>query len=338
MPVKLKRFLWTLVAAFGLPVLVFVGVFVATMGQYSVPATLGPGSEQPTLQLNQATFHVQTFGEPSQPPLLVVHDGPGGDHRSLLPLKALADSHYVIFYDQRGTGLSPRVPNAQLSIELALQDLEAFVLHYGKGRPVALLGHGWGGMLAASYAVREPARVSRLMLAEPGFLNEELAAQIIFAGGRDSTGLLLKTAASWVRALHIPKLDPDMRRDFVFGQIRVQKDYYCERQLPADLPERSWRSGFGAWKMITQATLNEEGKIQLDFLKGIDKYADPVLFLASSCNTLTGREFQARQAKLFAQAAMVSIPQSSHDLFWDNPQASLAAVRQFLDSGKLPGT
>jgi hypothetical protein len=55
---------------------------------------------------------------------------PGADYRSLLDLKALADDYFVVFYDQRGTGLSPRVEDpGELTYELYLDDLAAFVAH-----------------------------------------------------------------------------------------------------------------------------------------------------------------------------------------------------------------
>jgi pimeloyl-ACP methyl ester carboxylesterase len=41
----------------------------------------------------------------------------GADYRYLLPLKALADDYRVVFYDQRGTGLSPRVPADSITLD-----------------------------------------------------------------------------------------------------------------------------------------------------------------------------------------------------------------------------
>ena len=38
-------------------------------------------------------FHAETFGGPANPPVLVVHGGPGGDYRLLLGLQALADQY-----------------------------------------------------------------------------------------------------------------------------------------------------------------------------------------------------------------------------------------------------
>jgi class 3 adenylate cyclase len=74
----------------------------------------------------------------------------------------LAENWTVVQYDPRGTGLSDR--NVQdFSLETRLLDLEAVVEKLGVER-FALHGIGWGGPLAVTYAVRNPDRVSHLIL------------------------------------------------------------------------------------------------------------------------------------------------------------------------------
>lgn len=336
MPLKLKRFLLGLLAAFCLPLLAFALLWFMTRGDHSLPATVSSQPALPQIEINGTRLHAETFGKPHLPPLVVVHDGPGGDYRSLLPLKALADQHFILFYDQRGSGLSERVPDTELVLEQAQRDLASLIERHAGTKPVSLIGHGWGGMLATAYAIQQPQRVARLVLAEPGFLNAEMAAQVLFAGQRGASSQLLRTASNWGRSFHVPAIDPDARRDFVFGHIRTQTGYYCNQQLPADLAERSWRGGFRAWKMQTQAVVDGQGKIQLDFLKGLEKIQTPVLMLSGECNQITGPRFQSRQQRLFARAALSIVPRSSHDLFWEQPEHSLKRVRQYLASGQLP--
>lgn len=338
MPIKLKKLLLTLAAMFTFPLLLFLIAFVSTWGSYSLPATVTDDAALPHLQLGPTRLHSEAFGPRNRPVLVVIHDGPGGDYRSLLPLKALEQDYRVVFYDQRGSGLSERVPESQLTIAQALDDLHQVIRQHSTGRPVSLLGHGWGGMLATAYVGKRPNEVERLILAEPGFLNTALAQQVLPAMNKQSVAFLYQTSISWVRSLHLPAQDADARADFVFQQIRRQPAYECNGKIPANFDQRSWRAGFHAWRTITRSTFDEKGQIQLDFTEGVKRYTRPVLFLVSTCNTLTGRDFQARQARLFAQAALHSIPQSGHDLFLDNPSASVTAVRAFLSSGQLPTT
>jgi proline iminopeptidase len=101
--------------------------------------------------------------------LFVVHGGPGLDHHYLLPdLEALKGSHTLITYDQRGSGRSTVVSDASLlHLDAHLADLEAVRQHFGIER-AAFLGHSWGSMLTARYALSNPEHVSRLVLVSPG--------------------------------------------------------------------------------------------------------------------------------------------------------------------------
>lgn len=90
-----------LLGCIGVPGAFFFLIFILTTGDYPVPKTISDDSGIPHVTINGVVFHAQTFGDPKNPVVLVVHGGPGWDYRSLLPLKALADEFYVVFYDQR---------------------------------------------------------------------------------------------------------------------------------------------------------------------------------------------------------------------------------------------
>jgi proline iminopeptidase len=101
-------------------------------------------------------------------PILVLHGGPDFDHRYFLPeLDRLSDSYRLIYYDQRGRGMSADgVEPEDVTLESEVDDLErvrqAFDLE-----SIAILGHSWGALLALEYAIRHPERVSHLILMNP---------------------------------------------------------------------------------------------------------------------------------------------------------------------------
>ena len=98
-------------------------------------------------------------------PVIAIHGGPGLDLNYLAPdLQPLAEHHRVIYYDQRGSGRSTLTSGVTANVLVA--DLEALRERLALTR-VALLGHSWGGGLAALYAVAHPGRVSRLVLVDP---------------------------------------------------------------------------------------------------------------------------------------------------------------------------
>jgi alpha/beta hydrolase fold len=107
------------------------------------------------VELGNYKFHVRTVGDKRLPPVVVVHGGPGGKSKYLYSLQDLSRNHYVIFYDQRGTGLSPRVNKESLTLENSLDDLHRIVSHYGGGQQVKLIGiRGvrclWSGIWAST--------------------------------------------------------------------------------------------------------------------------------------------------------------------------------------------
>jgi len=100
--------------------------------------------------------------------VVVLHGGPSLGHAYLAPdLVPLTRGRAVVHYDQRGIGRSaPLTDPERLSVERHVEDLEALREHLGLER-LALLGHSWGGLLAARYATAHPHRVERILLLDP---------------------------------------------------------------------------------------------------------------------------------------------------------------------------
>lgn len=331
MSISVKKWLFTLIAALGLPVLIFLTLFISTWDTYTVLPTISENTQLPTLKTTDFKVHGEVTGPEEAPLIVVIHDGPGSDYRSLLPLKALADTHRVLFYDQMGTGLSPRVSTEELGIEQSLKRLSLLIDTFAPAEQVALIGHGWGGMLASAYAGAHPQRVKHMALLEPGFLNDEMAGQVLPALSRSSLGFITGTALRWVKALHVDLSDSDAREDFIFERIRHQPLFYCDQKIPENWSDYTWRTGFRSWKTITQSTLDERGKLHLDFTKGLDKLNTHVLIIASACNNVTGRSFQARQTRLFKQASVTQVEKSGHELLIDNPAQTLTILRDYFE-------
>ena len=171
---KILRTGGKIVLAFvGLLLLLFVLFYLMTMGDYPVAETVEQDPTIPHIKIGSRIFHAETFGQNSNEVVIALHGGPGNDYRYILPLKGLADDYFVIFYDQRGTGLSPRVEAKEFTLENMIQDLDDIIAYYAGDRKVNLVGHSWGAMLASGYLCRHPDKVNRVVLAEPGLLTAD---------------------------------------------------------------------------------------------------------------------------------------------------------------------
>lgn len=95
---------------------------------------------------------------------LVFLHGFGGQALQWAPqLQALAEENRVIAVDLRGHGLSDRPPGPY-DLDTLLSDIERVLDALAVERPFVLLGHSFGGALAALYAHRHPSDVERLVL------------------------------------------------------------------------------------------------------------------------------------------------------------------------------
>jgi L-proline amide hydrolase len=102
-------------------------------------------------------------------PLVVLHGGPGCTHDYVDSFKELAsDGRAVIHYDQLGNGKSTHLPDrgpAFWTVELFLEQLDSLLDHLGIADRYHVLGQSWGGMLGSEHAVRRPAGLKSLVLA-----------------------------------------------------------------------------------------------------------------------------------------------------------------------------
>ncbi len=340
MKTRTRRILFLLGTFAGAPLAALAAGYLATSGGEPVPRTVVDDPSLPNATVAGVKLHVRTVGDPARPTVVVLHGGPGNDSRYLLPLAALADEYHVVFYDQRGSGLSERVADDRLRLEGFYEELDGIVDRYAAGRPVALVGHSWGAMLASGYAGRHPEKVSALVLAEPGMLTSETAELLMAATNGMRPPMTLQVlgvgASAWLRSLHVSGPDPDARRDRLIDSIvRADIDghpiagYFCNRDLSTARID-GWRFGARAAFALLGEGRGEDGKMHVDFVRGVDRFRRKVLFLAGSCDSIVGEQMQRRHMRHFPSAQLVVIQGSGHTMFGEKPEESIAAVRDYL--------
>jgi proline iminopeptidase len=337
-----------LVALVGL-LLGLLGLAALALGAFwlSIPTPLAPprttadDPSLPALVIGGYRFHAEAHGPEDAPVVLVLPGGPGNDYRALLELRALSDTYRVVFYDQRGAGLSPRVPAGELSFAKAVTDLAAVAEHLSPTAPVRLIGHSYGAMLAAALLAEHPERVSHAALLEPGFLTPETGQEFLakFQAGASKLDVAAGVALLrlGVAALKLPSdADPDARADYFFGTLATlpvsgnpTAGYFCGgRPRPESIA--SWRFGATLSQAILSAATDPEGRVTLDLSPGLARFPRPVLLVAGSCNTLIGPDVQERHARLFPSATVAVIDGAGHAMVADRPEATLAVLRTYL--------
>jgi proline iminopeptidase len=306
-----------------------------------VPRTVDEDATLPHLDLNGTRFHLETFGDPANPALVFVHGGPGGDYRSLLRLKesydrpALTEKYFVIFWDQRGSGLSRRHDQAALKIDVFVADLGALADRFSPQAPVILVGESWGGMFATEFINRYPTRVRGAVLIEPGPLTGSRMERI-----KDDM-FTLDLGAEWMNdyAWSQQFLSPDdhARMDYqrMLGYRQAQPKFH--QSFDVD-PSPSWRLGAAASRYIQEDGQDADGKFVYDFTTHLDAFDKPVRFIASGWNEVLGEEFQREQMTSYERADLRVVPQVGHDLSWVKPAETLGWIHEYLEQLEAEGS
>lgn len=296
-----------------------------------VPATVREDPTLPALQLSSTEVHLETFGDPADPVVVMLHGGPGNDYRYMLRLLepvegwSLADEHFVVFWDQRGAGLSQRHDLDALTLEAYLQDLEEVVDTFAADRSVVLFGHSWGGQYAAMYMNAHPDRVAGAVLAEPGRFRwdvEELGDDFDFDYFAEHLGDLL-----WAR-------------EFVSMQTHARADYVTSLLLLEDTngrvedPSPNWRVGAA---VLLELYLEGIEGTRFDWTPGLAEVEPEILFVTGALSYDLGSEFQRRQLSFFPRARIVEIPEAGHtDVVWSKADVTTPILRDYLAQLELP--
>jgi proline iminopeptidase len=311
----------------------WLAALLGSLACASAPRTTELDSAVPAVRLGGYAFHAETFGSPQKPPLIVVHGGPGGDYASLLSLKALADEYHVLFYDQRGSGLSPREEHPDPSIEAFVRDLDQWVDRHGSGSQVRLIGHSWGAMIVTAYLARHGEKVSHAVLAEPGILHPE-SAKAMMTALKASQTLWRKLAVVplIVRYPFITSEDGQERMDYIVTKMMGASGgppYQCDgEKLP---PGSVVRAGYRIMNATVIPLLDDPGGFKDDYTRGLQAYTGKTLFLSSRCSFI-GYDFQERyHLPRFPSGTLHRVVEGTgHNMFTLRPAESLEAIRPFL--------
>jgi pimeloyl-ACP methyl ester carboxylesterase len=111
------------------------------------------------------SLHVAEDGDPTAPPILLLHGiiGSGATWNWIVP--DLAARFRVLRLDFRGHGQSDRAPGAYTSDGYVADAVAA--LEQAAGRPCVVIGHSLGGATAAAVAQRRPDLLTGAVLEDP---------------------------------------------------------------------------------------------------------------------------------------------------------------------------
>jgi proline iminopeptidase len=301
-----------------------------------VPETVAEDLSLPAIEMNGSRFHVETLGNPANPVIVFLHGGPGADYRGLLRLAQshggyrLADEFFLVFWDQRGAGLSERHDKHLLTIDQYMRDLDALVTRFAGNRKVLLIGESWGGMYATNYANLYPQRVAGAVLIEPGPLKGETAERLT----DDMFDLDLRAEwlndYVWSNQFFTP--DDHARKDYqmMLGAEDAQPKFGISKTDKQPL----WRLGAAVNRYLSESGQNAKGDMIYDFTNQLAAFTTPVLFITGERSQVLGESLQKEQIHHFPSASLTVVSGAGHDVAWVKAAEVVGHIRTYLATVK----
>jgi pimeloyl-ACP methyl ester carboxylesterase len=239
-------------------------------------------------------------------PTLVLCHGAGGNHAVWYQqVPVFARHRRVITWDHRGFGRST-ARGGPTRPELAVHDLGAVLATAGVAGSIDLVGQSMGGWTALGFALAEPARVRRLVLADTpgGIVTPELAAALRSLG---PSPLNAEAVLGRHPALGASLVARDPARAYLYQMLGA----FGEPELPK----------------IGAALF---GTVVAD--PALAALANRVLFVVGAEDALFPPAAIRASAAKIPGARVVEIPDAGHSPYFEQPDAWNRAVAAFLEN------
>ncbi len=287
------------------------GKFIYDEGNL-VPKTVGQDPSLPSVSVNGTQLHAEALGDPDSALIVVLHGGPGADYRSLLKCKEFANRGYrVIFYDQRGSGLSKRYSKEFYSLQIMYDDLTGIIKYYKKSsmQKVFLLGHSWGAILATGYINKYPESIDGVILAEPGGLIYEDILAYIKRSRKVNPASELANDVYYPDQFITGKEDEHAILDYQYA-LAAAADGAKGNPTGNEARPPFWRFG----KVVDEAFAEIGSNEKPDFTKNLNEFNTNVLFAYSENNKAYGLQYARKVSAAFPNVQLFKVAGAGHDL------------------------
>jgi pimeloyl-ACP methyl ester carboxylesterase len=259
------------------------------------------------LVVNGLRLRVLDWGGEGRTPLLLLHGFTGHAHAWDTLSIALQPHFHVHALDQRGHGDSD--PADVYSPIVAFDDIAGVLAQLGLRRLI-LMGLSMGGRNAIYFTAKRPEAVEKLVIVDIGPVISTRAAAAPPGPPEPDTWESIEQAAQ-----HLYRGNP-------YPGIH----YY---RWVASHSLRQRPDGALAWKWHPSV---KERRTQIDFdwWDALRRIEAPTLVLRGESSPILDRDVAERMAKELPRGRFVEIPRAVHTLHEDNPDAVLAALKDFL--------
>jgi pimeloyl-ACP methyl ester carboxylesterase len=259
------------------------------------------------LTVNGLRLRLLDWGGEGRTPLLLLHGFTGHAHAWDTLAIALQPHFHVLALDQRGHGDSD--PADVYNAIVAFDDLSG-VIDQLRLSPLVMVGLSMGGRNAMYFTARRPNDVQKLVIVDIGPEISKRAAQPSSGPPEPETWESIEQAA---RHLYRGNPYPGIHyyRWVASQSLRARPDGALVWKWHPSVKERRTNPDLDWWGL----------------LRGIKP---PTLVLRGAESPVLDRDVAERMEKELPDGKFIEIPRAVHTLHEDNPEAVLAALRDFL--------
>lgn len=258
-------------------------------------------------------------------PLIVLHGGPGLDHRFWGDyLDSLGDRYRLVLVDQRSQGRSPRAPEETWTLERMAADVTELARALGFTR-YATLGHSYGAFVVLQHAVDFPGDAAQTIVSSGLPASRYLADVDRNLAAFEPVELREAVTSSWAREKTVRTSDE------CEALLHDQLPFHFADPLDpriADFERRVAGSTSSPDVIRTFANMEYGG---IDVEDRLGEIPQPLLVLAGRYDrtcSVAAAEAIARGAR---QAELVVFERSGHMTYVEENERYLRVVRDFLD-------
>ncbi len=267
------------------------------------------------VEANGLKFHYLDWGNPDNPPLVLLHGVGQTCHTWDLFAAAMSPHFHVMAFDQRGHGDTDWAPDKDYSRKTMVKDAEAFTTALGLDR-FFLTGMSMGGANSLAFTGQNPDRVEALVVVDIGPRVENKGVQHIRNFMKDFREFDSLDDAAAV----IHKFNP--RRPLEI--IRKYTVVYNLKQLP---------SGKWTWKYDTYFSeghsRGDVKQMEQELSTEVKKISCPTLLVKGAESDVLSLDGARLLQAAVPGSEFALIPGAGHSVMGDNPPAFEAAVREF---------
>ncbi len=266
--------------------------------------------------VNGLRFHYREAGDPGSPTVVFLHGIMGHSREWDTLVAMLSNDLRVLAVDQRGHGETDWA--GEYTASTMADDLAELITRIGASVHVA--GHSMGAMAACICAAYRPDLIRRLVMIDigPDSLNTDWARQelpVMLAGMAGATYPDVQTAVEESLAA-----DPLSREP-------LQRNYVQHNLVPGADGLLTWR--FDAAGLIKFAT---RGIREDQLWNAVDDIVAPTLVVRGEQSPLLSRSTAQEMIRRLRDGRLIEIPEGSHDLGVQQPEAVAMATLRFLTS------